>query len=230
MITLSSLRVCGVLAALGSCFVAAGAHAAEPYEAMVHDGFYMRFGSGLSGFDERLSSEDSAIYGGEIKSRTRGIGSASELALGGTISKGVVLGGGIYTFDLLASTLRLEDDSADAPPEELDTGLRNLILIAPFIDIYPNPRRGFHVQGALGLALLTPRVFGSSATEQSDYAAVGGGLMLGAGYEWFIADEWSLGILGRATVSVLTGKDESGVRWVHVPSTSPGFLVTLTYH
>jgi hypothetical protein len=197
---------------------------------MVHDGFYMRFGSGLAAFDERLQSDDSDVYGGEIKSRTRGIATVSELAIGGTISKGVVLGGGIYTADLLASTLRLEKDSAGEPPAELDTGLRNLVLIAPFIDIYPNPRRGFHVQGALGLAALTASVFGSSATDQSKYAAVGGGLMLGAGYEWWIADEWSLGVLGRATISVLTGEDESDVRWIHVPVTSPSFMFTLTYH
>lgn len=228
----SSLRVCGVAAALTTLLLAGGALAAEPYEPMVHDGFYMRFGSGLAGFDERLSSEDSALYGGEIKTRTRGIGTATELAIGGTISEGVVLGGAFYTFDLLTSTLKFEKDSAEGavPPPELDTELRNLVLLAPFIDIYPNPRRGFHVQGALGLAVLTASVFGSSATDQSDYAAIGGGLMLGAGYEWFVADEWSLGILGRATISVLTGEDDSGVRWIHVPATSPSFLVTLTYH
>lgn len=197
---------------------------------MVHDGFYMRFGSGLAGFDERLQSEDSDVYGGEIKSRTRGIGTVSELAIGGTISKGVVLGGGLYTFDLLASTLRLEDGSVDAPPAELDTGLRNLVLLAPFVDIYPNPRRGFHVQGALGVAALTASVFGSSATDRSKYSAIGGGLMLGAGYEWWIADEWSLGVLGRAMVTVLTGEDESDVRWIHIAATSPSFMFTLTYH
>jgi hypothetical protein len=230
MTRLSSLRVSAVAGVLGSLLITAGARAAEPYEPMVHDGFYMRFASGLAGFDERLSSEESAVYGGEIKSRTRGIATVSELAIGGTISKGVVLGGGIYTADLLASTLRLEDGSAGEPPPELDTGLRNLVLIAPFIDIYPNPRRGFHVQGALGLAAVTASVFGSSATDRSDYAAVGGGLMLGAGYEWWIADEWSLGVLGRATVSVLTGEDDSGVRWIHIPATSPSFMFTLTYH
>jgi hypothetical protein len=221
-------RSCLLGALAASPFVASFAHAAEPYEANVHDGFYLRFASGLSVYDERLQSDDRP--GGEIKSRTRGIASVGELALGGTIYRGLVLGGGIYTADLVASTLKLEEDSVGPPPIELDTELRNLVLIAPFIDIYPNPRYGFHIQGALGLALLTPRVFGSSATEQSEYAAVGGGLMLGVGYEWWIADEWSLGVLGRATINVLTGKDEDDVRWVHIPITSPSFMVTITYH
>jgi hypothetical protein len=210
--------------------MASGAHAAERYEANVHDGFYMRFGSGLAVYDEDLQSRESVVYDGKVKSRTRGIATVSELALGGTIAPGLVLGGGIYTADLVASTLKLEKGSAGEPPDELDTQLRNLVLFAPFIDLYPNPRYGFHVQGALGLAVLTPRVFGSSATERSEYAAVGGGLMLGVGYEFWVADEWSLGILGRATVNVLTGKDDDDVRWIHVPITSPSFMVTLTYH
>jgi hypothetical protein len=218
-------------AALASLFVAFDARAVEPpYEPNVHDGFYLRFGNGLAVYDERMQSKDSDVYNGEIKSRTRGIASVGEFAIGGTIKPGWVLGGGIYTADLVASTLKLEEDSSQAPPAELDTELRNLVLLAPFIDVYPNPRYGFHVQGALGLAVLAPRVFGSSATDRSDYAAIGGGLMIGAGYEWWVADEWSLGILGRATINVLTGKDEQDVRWVHIPITSPSFIVTLTYH
>jgi hypothetical protein len=201
-----------------------------PYEPNVHDGFYMRFASGLTVYDERLSSESSPVYGGEVKSRTRGIATVSEFALGGTVAEGVVFGGGLYTADLITSTFKAEKGSAGVPPAELDTELRNLVLLAPFVDVYPNVRHGFHVQGALGLAVVAPRVFGSSATDRSDYSAIGGGLMLGAGYEFWIADEWSLGVLGRTTLNILVGKDESDVRWTHVVITSPSFLFTLTYH
>jgi len=55
-------------------------------------------------------------------------------------------------------------------------------------------------------------------------------LMLGAGYDWWVAEEWSLGVLARTTIAVLRGQDESDVRWLHVAVTSPGLLVTLTYH
>jgi hypothetical protein len=104
-----------------------------------------------------------------------------------------------------------------------------LALLAPFVDYYPTPKEGLHFGGALGLATLTPRVFGDPATEQSRYLAVGGGLMLSTGFEWWIYDEWSLGVLARTTVAVLSGT-ASSAQWWHVVSTSPSLLVTLTYH
>jgi hypothetical protein len=141
-----------------------------------------------------------------------------------------VVGGGIYSVDLLGATYRSGRDSSALPPAELDPGLRSGSLIGPFFDHYFDPAGGLHIQAALGLAILTPRVFGHSSTEQSEYVAIGGGLMLGAGYEWWVGDEWSLGVLGRTTIMVLGGKDEVGVHWLHVAVTNPGLLVTLTYH
>ncbi len=194
-----------------------------------HDGFYLRFASGFGAYDERLSSDDDAP-GGKIEGRNRGSVSVGELAIGGTIADGWVLGGGIYTADLLASTYRSAGDTTLLPPSELDPGLRSLGLFGPFVDYYPNPSGGFHFQAALGLATLTPRVFGSSATEQSEYLALGGGLMLGAGYEVWVDDEWSLGILSRTTAVGLGGTDDADVGWAHFVITSPSLLVTLTYH
>ena len=59
---------------------------------------------------------------------------------------------------------------------------------------------------------------------------MGGGLLIGTGYEWWVADEWSIGVLGQFGVRVLSGKDDSGVRWTHVITNSPTLGVTLTYH
>jgi hypothetical protein len=191
--------------------------------AHVHDGFYMRVASGFGVMDERLSASGN-------KGRNRGMATVGELSFGGTLGSGWVLGGGIYSADLIASTYKSAPGSPNSVPLELDPELRGLALIAPFFDWYPNPARGFHFQAALGLATLTPRVFGDPATEQSEYLAVGGALMLGTGYEWWVADEWSLGILTRTTVAVLGGKDEAAVRWVHIITTSPSLLLSLTYH
>jgi hypothetical protein len=199
-----------------------------PEEPNVHDGFYLRFAVGFGVYDERLDSASSASYGGKIEARSRGISTQQEVAIGGTIARGLVLGGGIYTADLIASTLKL--DQGSGVPDELDTELRTFILLGPFLDYYGNPRRGFHLQGALGLAVLTPRMAGDLSTDNDIYRAIGGGLMLGTGYEWWVADEWSLGILARLTLNVLTGKDDSDVRWTHVALTTPSLLVSLTYH
>jgi hypothetical protein len=191
----------------------------------LHDGFYLRIASGFGVVDERLSSIGGSQT--EVEGRNRGVATVAEFALGGTLGKGWVLGGGIYSADLIASTYKTVADRG--PPVALDPELRSLALIAPFCDYYPTPAEGLHFSLALGLATLTPRVFGDRATEQSRYLAVGGGLMLGTGFEWWVSDEWSLGVLARTTVAILTGTEEEQ-RWRHVVSTSPSLLLTLTYH
>ena len=196
--------------------------------ARVHDGFYLRIGSGFGVFDERLASDD-LPSGSSIKARNRGIATTSDIAIGGTIAPGWVIGGGIYTVDLIASTLRSSGASLTEIPTELDPGLRKSSLIGPFVDWYPNVRGGFHAQAALGLATLTPRLFGHPATDDSEYLAVGGGLLIGAGYEWWVADEWSIGVLTQFGARFLSG-DDDGVTWSHVVTTSPNLSVTLTYH
>jgi hypothetical protein len=196
--------------------------------ARVHDGFYFRIASGFSVLDERLESDE--VAGSNIEARNRGIASLSDLAIGGTVAPGWVVGGGIYSLDLVASTLRSDESSLEPIPTEIDPGLRSLALLAPFVDWYPNVRGGFHAQAALGLATLVPRVFGHPATTQSGYSAVGGALLLGTGYEWWVADEWSIGVLTQLGVRVLRGEDDAGRSWTHLITNSPSLCVSLTYH
>jgi hypothetical protein len=197
--------------------------------AHVHDGFYLRVAAGFGVYDERLDSGDLPT-GGKVEARNRGIASLSDIAIGGTVAPGWVVGGGIYSVDLVASTFRTSGASVTALPSELDPGLRNLSLIGPFVDWYPYVRGGFHAQAALGLATLTPKLFGHPATDRSDYLAVGGGLLIGTGYEWWVADEWSIGVLGQLGLRLMHGEDEDGVGWTHFVTTSPTMSITLTYH
>lgn len=196
--------------------------------ARVHDGFYFRIASGLSVLDERIASEE--VAGSTIQARNRGIAQLSDLALGGTVAPGWVIGGGIYSLDLITSTLHTRDNASGPIPPELDPGLRSLPLIGPFVDWYPNVRGGFHAQAALGLATLVPRVFGHPATSESEYSAVGGALIIGTGYEWWVGDEWSIGALSQLGLRVLRGEDEAGRQWTHLITNSPSFCVSVTYH
>ena len=189
----------------------------------MHDGFYLRAAAGFAVYDERLST---TTAGADIKGRTRGISSLSELALGGTLAPGWVMGGGLYTADLATASYHTV---TGPPPAELDPELRTFALLGPFLDRYFDPRAGLHFQVALGFAWLSPRAFGDEATEQSEYLALGGGVMLGIGQEFWLSDSWSLGVLARTTVAYLVGEDTSNLDWQHLVLTSPGLLVTLTY-
>lgn len=213
-----------------ACLIAFGAptslaEAAESTggQARTHDGFYLRAAAGFAVYDERLSTSGA---GADIKGRTRGISSLSELAFGGTLARGWVVGGGLYTADLATASYHTV---TELPPAELDPELRTLALLGPFFDRYFDPTGGLHFQVAIGLAWLTPRAFGDDATEQSEYLALGGGVMLGIGQEFWVSDSWSLGVMARTTISYLKGEDITNQNWQHLVLTSPGLMVTLTY-
>jgi hypothetical protein len=198
--------------------------------ARVHDGFYLRFGSGFGAYEERVESEKTSLYQGEVAGRTVGLASLGEFAMGGTIGSGFVLGGGVYSAELLVSHFRADHSSAVEPPPELDPELRELVVLGPFIDWYPRPSRGLHLQAAVGFASLTSGTGVAGRDDEDTYRALGGGIVLGVGYEWWIGDEWSLGVLARAQGAAVSGEDEADVRWFHGVSTSPSLLLTLTYH
>jgi hypothetical protein len=195
----------------------------------VHDGFYLRIATGFGVYDERVES-GTLPAGGKVEARNRGIAALSDLAIGGTVAPGWVVGGRIFSLDLVASTYRASGSSVAPVPDELDPGLRNLSVIGPFVDWYPKVRGGFHAQGGIGLATLTPRVFGHPGTQRSEYLALGGALVIGTGYDWWVADEWSIGFMGQLGLRFLRGEDESGVRWTHFVTNSPSLCLVLTYH
>ena len=53
--------------------------------------------------------------------------------------------------------------------------------------------------------------------------------MIGVGYEWWVSEQWSFGILGRVVGIVAAQEDDTGVRWVHGIGSSPSVLLTATF-
>lgn len=201
-----------------------------------HDGFYVRFGLGFSGYADTLKSSDRVDAQGasaNVEGVTTGFATTSELAIGGTVSPGFVLGGGIYSTSVLTTTFTPRNDStlATTLPTDLQRP-ENFAVGGIFGDWYFHPRRGLHVQGALGVATLTglnpesPRV-------RDRHTAVGGGLMLGIGQEWWVADQWSIGVLARLTAGILkenVDDNQGGGSFRHLIASFPSALFVATYH
>lgn len=95
---------------------------------------------------------------------------------------------------------------------DLDIESANLTMLGAFADFYLDPHReGWHLMGALAFASLslTDRT-GALGGEN----AHGGALVVGGGYEWPLAREWGIGVLGRLTLAKVdqdTGKHAVGV-------------------
>lgn len=197
-----------------------------------HDGFYLRIASGFGVYDELArSEEDVERFDGRLRIQARGFAVVRELALGGTPYPGFVVGGGIFGVEVVTSSVTTSRDdtdidlSRDVAPES-----RDLSIIGVFVDRYFVPASGLHIQAALGLANQYGVRVDGKPFNQGEYSPFGPGGILGIGYETWVTDQWSLGVLARFGASVLFGKDAQGTRWVHYITNSPSFLMTVTYH
>jgi hypothetical protein len=137
------------------------------------------------------------------------------MMFGKTVTTNLTLGGGFF-FDYSSSP------TAEAGGVEADLGTAQLLLgLGAFADYYLDPvKGGVHFQGFVGWGGL----------EETDSDAVGGsdptGLVVSVagGYDFFIADEWSAGFMGRIAYAPLKQGDLSAT------TIAPALLGTLTWH
>lgn len=176
-----------------------------------HNGFYFRFGTGGGFFVDSIDSNnfDAAAL--------RGVGVSGELLFGGTPAQGLVIGGGTNGGSVFAPTLEINGRDEPESPEQLA-----LSAFGIFADYYFVPSGGFHAQAFLGYAIL--QADGSDAGESPDGFAIS----VGSGHEWWVGEQWSLGIMLRLLYASLSfdpgGLDESHSILL------PALLATATYH
>lgn len=156
------------------------------------DGFYMRVGVGAGGFFDRFESRDAEHI---VDGHARGGAGAFDLVMGGSLGRGVMLGGMLLL------------DFVGEPETELE-GLeirRNIdigsyMMLGPYLEWYPEQARSWRIQlGALAARMTIETDEGTFA----DHDPIGGALLVAGGREWWVADHWTLGITCRFTHAVL---------------------------
>ncbi len=163
-----------------------------------HDGLFLRLGLGPS-----------LYHASYVDVSATGVGGTYEFALGGTLGKGVVVGGMINPKVLAVS--------------DLDLQVMLLSFAGPFVDYYPDPSKGVHFQGAAGVASASYRNHLSGTFE----------LMAGAGKEWWVGEQWSVGLLGRLSYlnpRLTFGSSDANDTQSKTSLFVLSGLVTFTYH
>ena len=183
----------------------------------LHDGFFARSEAGIA----FLSATVSDTGGPPFRSRVRGVGQGSSLSVGGTPASGLVLGGTLWTASI---DPQFVEDGRRIVPDD-DSIKVTLLRIGPLVDWYPHPGRGFH---ALASAALTLAFETDAKGNPVLPAAYGLSLSTGAGREWFLTAELSLGILGRVAFGGLHRAAPGGVE--RSLFAIPELALTATYH
>jgi len=183
--------------------------------AHLHDRFYLRFGVGSGYAHDQLRSEYIIFsYEGEAQ----GASVVGELSAGWSLKPGLIVGGGIYFEQVADPKITVEgQDVSD------DVSVGTLVLVGPMIEWYPNAKGGFHLGGAVGGARINVK---DESGQTKDNSPVGGGGMFGIGYDFWVADEWSVGVAGRFTGARM---EDSDANITHTWSAG-SLLVNATYN
>jgi hypothetical protein len=197
-------------------------------DARTHDGFYLRLGVGLGYGSDSVKSDPYGVVAGpvvatvQVDGTVSGFAGASEVAVGGSLADGFVLGGGLYSvliFSPETNDARLNGATFNGTVE-FDAS--SFHVLGPFVDYYFDPLAGLHLQGALGYAGLSAgdahyraNVLGFPIDVSTPSTGGGGfGFMVGFGDEWWVSDSFSLGVLARLTAGFMSG-ERNGVTWNH---------------
>lgn len=149
----------------------------EPTGPYCHDGFYMRLGLGLA---------YTSVWGTGPSGNASisGTGVALSASFGGTVARGLVIGGALRIADGLGPF-------TGAPPDAPGNATASLgQLLGVFVDWYPAPTDGWHVGSQVGLGITSVT---DSLSRESSGPALAGSVF--GGYDWWIGPQWSLGLL-----------------------------------
>jgi hypothetical protein len=122
-----------------------------------------------------------------------GLGFPARIAVGGTVGKGIVLGGSI---SIVTTAFARSASNLGSVRGELDSA-------AFFMDWFPRPTGGWHLGGEAGLGRVA--ISQSSVDSGLDVLASAFG-----GYDWWIDDQWSVGALLVGTLGSSTNLTDKG--------------------
>ncbi len=201
------MRISRALLSVILVFGAIGSARAES-QPRTHDGFHFQLTGGLG----RYSVSGAAPANQDFS----GVTIPTSLLLGGTLFGHMAFGAGMYF------------DYASSPTYELNgvemssnISSQTILGIGLYADYYLEPQKnGVHVQ-----------VFGGWGGLETSFAGNMGGsdptglvAAVGVGYEWWLTDEWSGGVMGRVLYAPL---DLNGTSF---KTFEPAVVGTLTWH
>jgi hypothetical protein len=185
-----------------------------------HHGLYVRVAGGVSYFSDAVKSDPLPLFG-TVDGTLKGASIGGQLAIGGSIFPGFVVGGSLFV-NHMPSPSATDGESHNALGATsigaIDFDSTTVTVVGPFADYYFGRSSGLHVGAALGYGVLSlgqgtdrgtgnVRVQGQSG---SGFAAVVQG-----GHEWWVSSSWGVGVLGQLMFGFGSGEDSTSHTWTH---------------
>jgi hypothetical protein len=197
-IVAAALSACGVLAVAGEA-------AADP---RTHDGFQFR-GTVGPGYLSTSVSQNGADFS------IKGVSGDFDMYFGGTPVKGLVVGGMFNWATAFGPSITSNGQSVTTP----GSNSLSLLTVGPYVNYYLDPTNGLYFLGMIGYGAESYTQNGQSGNSPG-----GPAFALGAGYDFWVSDEWSLGVLGRFTYGSLTLNNTT------FSTISPAIMFSFNYH
>jgi hypothetical protein len=219
------------LAAVFACAIGSERAAAAQTE-RYHHGLYVRIAGGASYFSDSVESDVLPLIG-TVDGTLKGGAISTELAVGGSIKPGFVVGGAVFISHLPAPSATNAESkgpfgTTSIPPIDFDS--TTMTVFGPFVDYYFDPNGGLHALAAAGYGILSlgqgnDRGTGNRTVQEQ--TGNGFAVVLGGGYEWWVSNSWGVGVLGQLMVGLGSGEDSTGHTWTHHVLV-PGLFATAT--
>jgi len=164
-----------------------------PSDSKLHmrDGFWLSLRIGGGGVSDKLKYEGLLAVDG----KATGGSAAFDLAGGWAIKPGIILGLAVFVDQVANPKVEIAGAAVSS-----DVKIGTFGLVGPMAVWYFDPKRGLHVMAAVGAANIQVK---DDAGKQRDNVATGGGGTAGVGYDIWIANKWTVGVLGRVLASKL---------------------------
>jgi hypothetical protein len=192
-------------------------------------GLYVRGGLGFGALGNNVIDTTTTDAVDPPEGTTTGMGTASEIMIGAAVSSEWVLGGGLW------SSLVFVTDYRQVHGPEIPEGLQHpeSLTLGGFVADWSFARKlGLHAQAGIGLAVLTSQRFATNAIGDVEVdgstAALGPGITMGLGADFWIAERWALGAMARVSAAAAFEKLD-GHHYAHGLVT-PSLLMTVCYN
>ncbi|QSQ20341.1 outer membrane beta-barrel protein [Pyxidicoccus parkwayensis] len=184
-----------VSAAVLLCATAASARDRDNDGSHEHDGFYLRLQLGGGYTRAEVVGDDLAIKGG---------GAGVNAEIGAALTRNFILYGKLFGTsapnpDIEVGDLTIEGNNDDVSQNYGALGVGVTYYIMP---------ANVYLSGAVSFAQLSVKDDGETVAETD----LGGGLHLGIGKEWWVSDNWGLGIGAELALGRVPEKNDSA-KW-----------------